>query len=646
MQTNNIIFESPNYWHYLLIQHYLKRNVTVSVIEPFHAFHHSRTKVRFYPNPLPKGIDKLIQNGRLQVLRAAQFDPADLYMSACELAVEAVEEAFLRYEKQHSSIIGFVTEVLGSKQSEYIFKRQVCEKLAEFYSANILFSKLNDMIGCGRSKLYSSINLTDYFSALKILSLSGQVIYKHDNLLFPFSFINIKQINNYRNQIKSVLRLLLQTFASMVFPNKKNNVKTKKRYTYGITIVGPRQLRRNSRGPDFLLDYNRIHPKEVVYIPLFALTERQRTLLNKVPGDVYYPPTVGRYFSNSKEWLALTFIVIRKYLLTHYQVVDTACAALFYFFLWKKVTNEIKFKHLVTHSDSGITHIVRNIALNQENTSTWLFTDSSNNTNNFNKNKELQYARHPFRTYLYYDHLVTWSENMKEYYTAHPGKLKNVHVVGCLWSQLITKNNVNNDSQLSANLLENKDDRMTIVVFDTTFSNNSFTSYQEGIQYASHLLQLLDENQEIYIVFKEKKDRNIHKLLDSVYGPKLIEIYNMLNENPRVEFRSNEVSADVLISFADLIISFPFTSTTFEALGVKKPAIWHDPLGLYKDTTYARIGGITTHSYNELRAFIEQHKNNEMKQDVLKNLVNSKVVDTFMDGKAIDRFKDLLIQLK
>ena len=85
-------------------------------------------------------------------------------------------------------------------------------------------------------------------------------------------------------------------------------------------------------------------------------------------------------------------------------------------------------------------------------------------------------------------------------------------------------------------------------------------------------------------------------------GPRLLDIYRRMDSHPRITICSDREDASELIAISDMIISFPFTSTTFEALSVDMPAVWHDPLGYYQNTMYGRVGGVTTHSYEDLKA--------------------------------------------
>jgi hypothetical protein len=104
-----------------------------------------------------------------------------------------------------------------------------------------------------------------------------------------------------------------------------------------------------------------------------------------------------------------------------------------------------------------------------------------------------------------------------------------------------------------------------------------------------------------------------------------------------------KIDASEAINVADMVISFPFTSTTFECLSINKPAIWHDPMGYYRDTPYGKIKKVTTHSYEELRTRTEEIK--KMGSDAYVNPIpeNSPLMDPYRDGKGIERFRQLLL---
>ena len=439
----------------------------------------------------------------------------------------------------------------------------------------------------------------------------------------------------------STAKLSAQTLASGLLERCHPSAANKKKvFSYGVTILGPRQLCENQRGPDFIIDNKKIPSSEVVYFPLMALNKDQQEILAKLSGEVHRLPTVGRFFSNYPQWKRLLYLGVKQKFLRNGEELIASSNVFFNYFKWQKVMDDISIRHFITHCDFGMGHIGRNLALNQAGVKTWYFTDSMNHTVNF-QGENRGGMRHPFWTYLYYDHLVTWDDSLVQYYRKHAGSFKQAHIVGCLWSEHIQeKSRARKETRVTA--LKNLDNFFVLSCFDSTYSINGLTSYAEGLTFAKHLLQLADECPDSYIILKEKKNRNIHYTLDPILGPKLLEIYNKMDFHPRITICSNQVDASELISVSDMVISFPFTSTTFEALSTNKPAIWHDPAGYYRNTLYGKSGGVTTHRYDELKTKVMEIK--DMKAGTYQNPMpmNSPLMDPYRNGKAIDRFRDLL----
>jgi hypothetical protein len=112
---------------------------------------------------------------------------------------------------------------------------------------------------------------------------------------------------NSKKYLIAITRLFVQAVVSGILGGFHSlQEKEKKSYSYGMAIVAPsRQLRGNQRSPDFIIDNNKILPKDVVYFPLVDLTNNQKKQLSEMPGTVYYMPKAGRFFSNFIEWQKL-----------------------------------------------------------------------------------------------------------------------------------------------------------------------------------------------------------------------------------------------------------------------------------------------------------------------------------------------------
>ena len=640
MNKLRVVFDSPRKFDYLIIRKYIKREIPVSIVEPFHAYHHKKG-IRFFPPHLPLCLENFISKGEISILKAKDIQAEEIYLLAADKAVRVTESIYPAYRKNFEEIFVYVSDTLRSTISENVFKYTLCNKLAEFYSVNFLLHRIEKHFNSEQIVAYPDTNLYSYHFIKRLLTESEEDFFEHPNIKFPIKVSINSFLENLKQNIISLSKLCVQTMASGFWGKTHNPTENKKKnYPYGMTIIGPRQLRDNKRGPDFIIDNKKINANEVVYFPLMPMTTDQQKTLAKLPGEIHFLPKQRQFFSNFSQWKRLLLLGVKYKFLRNDEELMTASNVFLNYFRWQKVMEDVSIRQFITHADFGVGHIGRNLALNQAGVKTWYFTDSMNHTVNF-QIKEKHGGLHPFWTYLYYDHLVTWDDTLVQYYREHPGSFKNTQIVGCLWSEHIQeKYQAIKKAKVTAS--KNLDNFFVLSSFDSTYSRNGFTSYAEGLTFAKHLLELVDEYPDIYLVLKEKKDRDIHFTLDPVSGPKLIEIYDKMDLHPRIKICSNDADASELISLSDMVISFPFTSTTFEALSTDKPAIWHDPEGYYSDTLYGKAGQVVTHNYGELKNKVLEIKDRSPGQYRNPMSIDSPLMDPYRDRKAIDRFRDLL----
>lgn len=639
-KISSVVYETPSIIDRPLINIYLNQNIPVWIVEPFHAYHHNKG-LRFYPPHFPLFAENLIKSGRISVIKADDIEAKNIYGLAADKAVDIVESVYPYYRDEREDLINHVADTLKSPFAENVFKNKLCNSLAEFYSANILLHRIEEYLD-SEITIYPNINIHSYCAIKKLLLKAGHEFYHHPHVHFLKRSYIASAFENIKVNLVDIAQLCAQTVASGLSAiRKKSDMPGKKSFKYGVSIVSPRQLANNRRGPGFIIDNKKIHESDVIYLLQINLSNKEGNALGAMPCNVFMLPQPKRFFSNAHEWRKLLRIAIRQNLMNFCREVHSANVSFFNYFRWKKVLEQVRIEQFITHCDFGISHISRNIALNQAGVRTWYFTDSMNHFNNFQRDESVFSMRHPFWTYLCYDNFVTWSSFLADYFKTHPGSFKKTHVVGCLWSEHIT------DKPEKEPLKEkisgkHKKNKFIIAVYDTTYTRNGITSYLEGIAFAEHILRLVNEIDSIHILMKEKKSRDIHGIMDPINGPRLVDLYNSMNKHPDISFYSDQDDSSLLMSFAEVVISFPFTSTTFEALSVNKPAIWHDPMGLYTDTPYAKVKGVTTHGYEELKKRILEIKElqGEYQNPIPKD---SPLIDPFRDGKAIERFRDLLI---
>ncbi|MBI5134690.1 polysaccharide biosynthesis PFTS motif protein [Candidatus Uhrbacteria bacterium] len=643
MDSPIFIFEHFFWFSRVQIIRFLWQHKRVYVLEAFSAYH----KRRYFFSVVPDYVSTYRQSGTVQTLSLAEGEFQRIYRVAGDTAVEQVERVFPFYRKKISAIVDHLDHALGTSSAETVFKKYLCERLAEFYSANILLNKLSERFAGKHIVFYPDFNIPQYLFLKKLIVAAGVQLVEHPSIHFSISaYLAGVFDNTIRGGKRTVLIIghcitsTLVSFPLWVYQTIIHQPK-KRMYKYGVAIIGAHQLRKNRRGPDFIIDGSLIFPHEVVYLPLARIPRSEVAKLKNISGAVHEYSRRQTLFSRPLQWLLLLCVGGRGFFLHHSREWGIAWRALYHYFLWQDIAQEIQIKHFITHSDFGINHIPRNIALSQAGISTWYYTDSMYIGGNLLGTVPDCRMRHPYWTYLSYDHFVTWDDFIAEFYAQHPSQLKSVHVVGCLWSANIQEKN-NSGASLPKIAYFRDQKYFVITAFDSTYAPHGTPSYREGFAFAQHLLQLVKSYPEVAVIIKEKKSRGSEKTFDPVLGKKLLECYERLSAHPRITVYPSSVDGAQLISTSDLVLSIAFTSPTFEALSVNRPAIWHDPMGYYRDTPYATIAGLTTHGLGELEARVRDFlapKDREYRNPLS---IDSPLSDPYRDGKAIERFRALL----
>ncbi len=634
------VIESLQYAHPKTLDSLLHQYSKIYLFEPRVAYHIQGRGIRFFPSDQDP-IGEYRKDGRSEVLSAALFDPGRIYVDAAERAVATVEQVYPFYRAKHVYFIDFASRLLRSPDAEYAYKKELCDQLARYYSLNIYCEKVSRILKGIQFHLFPGMNVLSYLSLHNLVKEAGLPQYAHAYDLFSLHAVRQSKREHRGSYAQTAARLLFQTVASIVLSpvvHLSFALTKQKEYRYAMTVLGTRQLYDTDRNPFFLADEKTIHTPQVALIPFPGVSRaalRENSCADKQTVQIQWYMS----FYRGIHWLRFIFYTIRSWNVKSVREMKLTTNLLVHHAQWQCLGKKVRIHHFITHSDFDMSHIGRNIALRESGTQTWYFTDSMNHGCDLRAPGQ-EGMRHPFWSYLLYDHFVTWSELLASYWSEHPGPPKETHVIGCLWSQHISQKESVDQSRVSFDL-KRLDDMVVIGAFDTTYSRNGFFSYQEGIAFAKHLETVLVRHPDIVILLKEKKARAFHRKADPQNGPLLEEIYEALSKHPRVIVCRNTTDPSVIISLSDLVISMPFTSPTFETLSVDRAAIWHDPFGHHRNTVYA-VAGVTTHSIEELVEKIQTIKN--ISNNAWKNPIppGSPLLDPFRDGKAIDRFRELL----
>ncbi|MFH2204169.1 MAG: polysaccharide biosynthesis PFTS motif protein [Elusimicrobiota bacterium] len=609
-----------------MVERWAASSRRVCVIEPFLAHHKTGERHPWLSATHPDWAEKMIADKQLQLIPISALGERTLYARTAERAVASIDEVYPEYRREHAALIDSVRDALVAPEAEHAFKKLLCERLAVFFSQNLILERLHEHLGAGPILFYPDMSTACYHDLEEIVDRSGCRRFAHPDILFPPELEKRDRRREDLAALKMLLALCAQTAASGLLGWLTPCRRERREFPYGATLASARQLANPRRGPAFFIDGKRIKSRDVAVIPAFNLSAAQRRELERLGGPVVYPPRSGRFFSDFAKWLKLLIAARRGRWTREAAEIRAACVTLFHFTSWTALLKHVSLRHFITHCDFGLHHVGRNIALKQAGVQTWYFSDSM--SHGYVGQAEGESTRVPFWTYLLYDHFVTWCAACAAYFNTHPGTAMEAHVVGCLWAGPQKKPPAAGRP-------------LRIAVFDTSYARKGNGTYSEGIAFARDILRLAEEMPDTVIDFKEKKPRSTHAQYEPVLGPELVELYQQMDDHPRFRTLPHEADTSDVIAAADIVVSFPFTSTTYEAFCINKPALWHDVLGLYRDSAYRVIPGAVSHSFAELLAAAARAKNGK---DAAVNPfpAESPLMDPFRDGRAVERFRELL----
>ena len=191
------------------------------------------------------------------VLEAKDIHAEEIYLLAADKAVGVIKSLYPAYRKRYEKIFSYVSETLKSPVTENAFRNNLCNKLAEFYSVNILLHRIEKHFNSGPILVYPDTNVYSYLFIKKLLTESSQEFFEHPNIRFPIRAYVTGFLENLKQNLILTAKVCAQTLASALLGRYHPSSK-KKIFSYGITIVGPRQLMENKRGPDFIIDNKKV----------------------------------------------------------------------------------------------------------------------------------------------------------------------------------------------------------------------------------------------------------------------------------------------------------------------------------------------------------------------------------------------------
>jgi polysaccharide biosynthesis PFTS motif protein len=322
--------------------------------------------------------------------------------------------------------------------------------------------------------------------------------------------------------------------------------------------------------------------------------------------------------------------------------IDTKRRILQDYLLWNifsesyKISNYVKV--LLPDTSSKI-HI-----LSQYGAKTWLIYPD-NGIADYHLDHEESLENDAIHSLCYYDNLIIYGDIVERWFKKHRNKFQKYVKTGVLYSQVVQEIQDGKLKSVLPRILKNKKMPNKIIgVFDTSYGDSTPLRKKDAIQFGNDMLKLLNEFQNLGIVFKAKKEFELNTFL--------ISVYNKLKHHERCIFfaRGDKegISAPEVIAVSDLVISAIYTSPTAEALAARKKAIYYDASGksIGDKYYYNRYPKFVAHNFKELKKLVNYWLYGVTDEE-FNNFLNTYVkdeIDPYLDGKALSRLRNMLME--
>jgi len=408
----------------------------------------------------------------------------------------------------------------------------------------------------------------------------------------------------------------------------------------GVNVVAPqRQFANEVQNAGFLVDGASLKAEDTLIVSGLALAEPHRKALDLK--GLRWIDDLKRRLSPSAASAALPAAIngAAEALFGDAILGRTAALLAYQYAKWSGVLERTRLRHFVSYCDMmDLQTIPRNILMRRVGVQTWFYLDSSHVMCYYaSAERPLSMMVHKAFSYMLYDHFVSWSKELTDFYVRHRGAFSAVHEVGCLWAEHLTAAAAKGGGALAETVKAKSGGRRIVAVFDSTYNDESMTTYADGAAFAAGVLTLAAASPDAFVVVKEK---TAHARFPDA---RTRAAYEELARHERVLILAPRESPSELMALSDLVVSFPFTSTSFEALAAGRKALWFDATDKFRGTFFDAVPGLVCHDAAALKARCAEllaGRDADWKKFVAERVRGT--IEPYCDGRALTRWRELL----
>jgi len=643
MQRHIIIFESLVGVSHVRIRRLLRKGHQVGVLKPGS---YSAGALAPFSAEHPAWVKKEIQEGSIQEIDHVAINSRWIREETNDLAVSVIEPFYTKFFSDRER--EFISLFSGWLDENYIrraFKKEILYVLVDVVEILLIQKRLKVHFGTDDFVFATARAIPRPQVFINgVAEFSKQFSQLGDGKEIQYS-VDSARINSVMRALKDGL-VLCGVFFLAFLTLFRRPFRVAKSFQYGVTLDNPVKNLDKARSPLFFVDGKSILLQDCVLLMDGAPTESQKSYM-KQKGYTYF---FNRYAIDPallRRAPHLIYATLKAFFRGEYFLIRAYRTFAYTYGRWEGSMKRVSLNHFITSHEASAIGIIRNGLLKNHGVKTWIFSYSLNSGLLYVQPDGIhQENKDPYYAYYTYDYSLFWCLAEYNYQILHHQEIGNPIVIGSVWSGVLKELRSDNtprsfrDTLVAQGL---RDDMKIISVFDTSFLEGSLYDQHHGAAFVNDMLWLLEQYKDIFIVFKPKKDFSTHPTA----AQELVRAYELLAAHQRVFMPAYTLRPTGFIALSNLVISFPYTSATFEALGARIPAIYHDPLGKFKNMPYARINGLTSHNKEDLSALVTAYlyKFDEQQFDAyLERLKKEPYLDGYFDGGAVQRFRELLLK--
>ena len=263
---------------------------------------------------------------------------------------------------------------------------------------------------------------------------------------------------------------------------------------------------------------------------------------------------------------------------------------IYQYFKWNKFVDNYKLKLSIGYLEYSLGDLIRNCILIENGTSCFSYNHSISEGSYLNKDIEILDT---WKAYVPFSKRFFILPNQVKKYKNSKVFFEKSYITG----PLFTKN------KSVFNIPIDLSNRAIVSVFSSSLGTSSFNNKMAHKLFVDSIFKFLESySDKITFLFclKYKKELlNSELEINTKKLKKYIALKNII-------FIDKSSDTTDLIRSSNGVISMPFTTPTIEAIALKIPAIYYDPIGLFPNNYFSDVNGLYINDYQMYKTFLEK----------------------------------------